>query len=71
MNVLLLVLPSRTRRSEVKNLVFIHVDVLATLRYALSDNGCFPFRSGIYQEVVSVCQRALCERFYVLPTLQS
>ena len=38
MNVLLLVLSSRTKRSEVKDLVLIHVDVLETLRYALDDN---------------------------------
>ena len=42
MNVLLLVLSSRTKRSEVKDLVFIHVDVLETLRYALSDNWFSP-----------------------------
>ena len=47
MNVLLLVLSSRTKRSEVKDLVYIHVDVLETLRYALSDKWRFPLRGGI------------------------
>ena len=62
-------LSSRTKRSEVKDLVFIHVDVLETLRYALSDN--WFSRSGIYQDVVSVCHRAPCGSCFVLPTLQS
>ena len=55
MNVLLLVLSSRTKRSEVKDLVFIHVDVLETLRYALSDNWVSPSVRGfirtLYQSV--------------------
>ena len=56
MNVLLLVLSSRTKRSEVKDLVFIHVDVLETLRYALSDNWFSLFVRGFirtsYQSVI-------------------
>ena len=56
MNVLLLVLSSRTKRSEVKDLVFIHADVLETLRYALSDNWFSPSVRGFirtsYQSVI-------------------
>ena len=54
MNVLLLVLSSRTKRSEVKDLVFIHVDVLETLHYVLSDNWVPPSKGGfvcLYQSV--------------------
>ena len=39
-------LSSRTKRSEVKDLVFIHVDVLETLHYVLSDNWVSPSVRG-------------------------
>ena len=58
MNVLLLVLSSRTKRSEVKDLVFIHVDVLETLHYVLSDNWV-PLQKGDLFVCINLSKSAL------------
>ena len=58
MNVLLLVLSSRTKRSEVKDLVFIHVDVLETLHYVLSDNWV-PLQKGDLSICINLSKSAL------------